>query len=133
MNKELLLKVREQILREPRQFVMGTWYTEHPMESEDNDELWMGVEIPNCGTAACIAGWAISIAEKKSPHKASGTIGAASRYLDVKWEDAEDLFYEDHWDDDLQERWENASSLDERAQIAAERIDQFIAEHDKQE
>lgn len=134
MNKELLLKIKEQILREPKQFVMGTWFTPFPADSDGGD-LWDNIKVPNCGTAACIAGWAIALHEGKAPSEVTGAIIKAENYLikaenylDIEMEDAEDLFYADHWDNDLQDRWDFAKSLEERAQIAAERIDQFIAE-----
>jgi|SRR6267142_3990747 len=130
MNKELLLRVKTQIIAEPKQFVMGTWYTKHP-EGSEGSKLWEGVIVPNCGTAACIAGWAIALQDRVTPSKATGAIYKASQYLDILVEAADDLFHANHWPDDLFDRWEDAQSLGERAQIAAERIDRFIAAYDK--
>jgi len=107
-------------------------HTNNPYDSEGCDRLWKDVEVPNCGTAACIAGWAIALQDKVSPSEAIGALMKASRYLGIDQEIAEDLFYEYHWDDELLDRWVEAESLEERAQIAAERIDQFIASYDKQ-
>lgn len=58
MNVELLLKVKDQILKEPRQFVMESWFR---LSIRD---------IPNCGTAACIGGWGIAIEFNENPKMA---------------------------------------------------------------
>src|SRR5207249_11499573 len=99
MNKELLLKVKEQILKEPRQFVIRAWYSKHPIDKDGS--LWVGVEVPNCGTAACIAGWAIALYDKTSPLHAVGGHQTAAEYLDLHYNEAGELFYHEQWDDDL--------------------------------
>jgi hypothetical protein len=55
MNTKLLLRVKARILKEPKQFQMYAWFLNNP------------TEIPNCGTAACIAGWVISLGTKHKP------------------------------------------------------------------
>ena len=129
MNKKLLLRVKAQILAEPKQFIMGTWYTNFP-DIFDGD-LWEGVKVPNCGTAACIAGWIVALHNNIKLNKAIGGHGTAAMYLNIRRYEANRLFYVENWPGDLRARWDNAKSLEERAQIAAERIDRFIAEHDK--
>jgi hypothetical protein len=117
MNKELLLKVKEQILREPRQFQMDAFFT-----ARDAD-------TPNCGTAACIAGWAIAIHLAKQPSRARRElVGDYATYAsEILGHNADRLFYLDEWPDHLYERWLKSESTDECAQIAAEAIDDFIA------
>lgn len=56
MNTRLLRKVQRKILAEPKQFQMRTWFT------SDLDH-----KIPNCGTAACIGGWALVLSRKAKP------------------------------------------------------------------
>lgn len=49
----LLQRVKRAILAEPKQFQMNAWFKIEP------------TTIPNCGTAACIGGWLITLASKK--------------------------------------------------------------------
>lgn len=118
MNTELLLKVKSAILAEPLKFDMTDWFTPDS-------------ESP-CGTAACIAGHAVAI-----------SIGAASlnegqRYwvdelvsiaeiLGCHWEQKDRLCYVPQWPLNFQSRYQFADSRQERANIAADRIDFFIA------
>lgn len=46
-------------MREPEQFEMAYWFDGRPCSN--------GNPRPNCGTAACIAGWALSIDFKQNP------------------------------------------------------------------
>lgn len=62
LNVRLLRAIQRQILKEPLQFTMETWFWSYPSGFR--------YSIPNCGTAACIAGWALAVSKKISPHKA---------------------------------------------------------------
>jgi len=140
-HKELLLRAKKAILKEPKQFTMGAWFTKYPEERESSFEY----TIPNCGTAACIAGWVITLSkENQNPLRAREAIvdqfkstrvyvdeeTLACRILGLPRYKAMSLFYVANWPNELIEKWEVADSPEERAQIAAERIDQFISEHD---
>ena len=61
INTKLLRAIQRRIKKEPKQFIMY-WYFR-------KDER----HIPNCGTAACIAGWAVTLTKTKSK-KPSDTI-----------------------------------------------------------
>jgi hypothetical protein len=137
MNTELLLKVKKQILKEPRQFGMTTWFE-------------YSLAIPNCNTSACIAGWAITLGLKKSnPLEGARAIknnfptnkgfdslmefAAKKVYelsiplLDITEEQAHRLFSEEEWPNEFYGDYANADTPQERAEIAARRIDHFIA------
>lgn len=104
MNVELLLKVKEQILKEPPLFDMTTWSAKTP-----------------CGTSHCIGGWALSLYEgvdKNIPYEEA---------LEIAWTEAGRLFYKDSWPDGLRTDYYLASTDDQRAEVAARRIDLFIA------
>lgn len=124
MNVELLNKIKERITEEPRQFDMGTWFSPY------------SPEIPNCGTAACIAGWALAISYNENPQRANllalkegtGYALPASRFLGLSYLESTRLFYTNQWP--LRFFWayhEEGISPKEKARIACERIDQFIA------
>jgi hypothetical protein len=50
VNVELLKKIKEHILEEPRRLHMDNFVCRVPVDSPKN---------PPCGTVACIAGWAV--------------------------------------------------------------------------
>jgi hypothetical protein len=129
MNVELLLKVKEQILKEPAQFQMAWIFTRHIVDSYtdiDRDK------IPNCGTAACIAGWAISIHRGMTPKQVSDSeIGGwedAQELLGIGRGWADELFNVERWPTGYKEAWYESDTLEDRAQVAADRIDDFIRE-----
>lgn len=118
MNTELLLKVKAAILAEPLNFDMTDWF----MPDKESP----------CGTTACIAG-----------HAAVISIGAESlkegqRYWFEElpnigeilgcdfWQKGR-LCYVEQWPEDFLDRYLKADNRTERALIAADRIDHFIA------
>ncbi len=68
LNIALLEKVKAKILEEPDQFVMSTYFSDNRFFA-DSPEV-----IPNCGTAACIAGWALAIDAEENPKEANTRI-----------------------------------------------------------
>ena len=128
MNTELLKKIKEAILAEPRNFNMAMWI------------LW-DADAP-CGTTACIGGWAAVIAnELKDPgeqralqegHQLGNrlTFENGTEALNLSKMEESRLCYDDNWPEPFRTRYSEASDRDDRqlmAQIAAERIDYFIA------
>lgn len=138
MNVDLLIRVRYKILDEPRQFVMQRFFATS-MRIDSDSETPEGLrdisrEVPNCGTAACIAGWALTLSRTES-HR---PIDAAEYYmyrthlparveLGLTSLQAQRLFYVTGWPWEFQKRWEETRDVVERARIAADRIDHFIA------
>lgn len=123
MNIELLRAVQARITAEPRQFVMYDWFTRKLDESPGM--------IPNCGTAACVAGWAIALSQGLDPRAARDAHDAtSSRYtteqtaqqvLDIDHWRGSRLFYFTRWPAQFTLKPEN-----DVAQACA-RIDYFIA------
>jgi hypothetical protein len=119
MNTELLLRVKAAILEEPNKFDMGMWF-----------------EDAACGTTACIAGWSVALSENLKDlrdgfsfwGKLDGTIsGHAAKAIGVDELTADKLFYTNNWPEDLERLFNNAHSTEERAKVAADRIDHFIS------
>ena len=131
MNDKLLEKVKQRILEHPNRFVMRDWIVTPETNDSDTFTSDNGQKIPfdKCGTAACIAGWACLIQTKgEARMNTVSTADEAMDYLDLSEEDAEQLFYVGNWPSDLARAYGKASTQAERAQIAAQRIDRFIAE-----
>lgn len=122
MNIELLQEIKARILAEPDSFRMDTW---------------------TCGTAHCIAGWAVLLSGLTIANPDAETFAqrltdgrtpdmAATQVLDIPadpddWDSpAERLFHVGDWPAEFEEAYEDAGSRSERAQIAANRIDRFI-------
>jgi hypothetical protein len=132
INKDLILLIKEQILKEPMQFMMHDYFA---VRLGPLNRIY-GFGIPtNCGTAACIAGWAVVLGRGFATPKAAKD----SCYVDPKQdamellglteEQAEILFYTTAWPVDFQAKWIDAQTYEERAQIAADRIDHFLQEN----
>ena len=116
MNTELLLRIKEHILAEPRRLLMED-VVFRGIPGEFICDGGLHFRLADCGTAACIAGWAC-ILNNESP-----SLGRAKRILDL---DNAELFFVLSWPSKLYTRWRHAKTPQERAVIAAERIDYFI-------
>jgi hypothetical protein len=134
MNVELLKKVADEILARPEQFRMESWFTPK-LDS-----------IPECGTACCIAGWAITIATdariegKFAPLVArrgfsfgdAGPVSscsahvAAQKALDLTSAQAELLFYTYEWPPRFRDAYIESRNSTTRADVAFARIMHFI-------
>lgn len=130
MNTRLLRKVQRQILDEPRQVIMETWF------SNLDGGTHLPRAIPNCGTAGCIGGWAIAIARKLTPKKArEKAVGqflnyerdAAGELLDITESQGGRLFSINYWPLDFMRRYGKTQPQTlARAKVIAARIDHFI-------
>jgi hypothetical protein len=119
MNTILLRKIQNQILSEPRQFNMKNWFS---------GQLPDGSLPANCGTAACIGGWAQTFAMAVNPDEAQAraiwTDEHAAMVLGLTERQARLLFIEDNWPKQFQSTDRAGVAL--RAKRAAKRIDHFI-------
>lgn len=79
-----------------------------------------------CGTTACIAGWAVRL-ELKSEIAPAPVCGQARKLLQIGLKSSNRLFYLDGWPRNLEVEHSQAKTPAERAQIAARRIHYFIA------
>ena len=109
MNIDLLLKVKEQILKQPELFDMSRWFL--PTE---------------CGTAACIAGWAWLLSGREE-REFSGDRTRMVPQLDLTAEQERSLFHVCDWPRIFAGHYKSARTPAYRARIGAERIDHFIA------
>lgn len=125
MNVRLLRTIQRRISAAPGQFIMHKWFERSS-------------EIPNCQTAACIAGWAIAAGKHWTPHKTIESLrkdlglGAekwvapiASELLGLNSAQIERLFHMGSWPSRF-----IFTSLDGHnycALLACLRIDHFIA------
>jgi len=98
MNVALLRKIQDKIRDVPGQFIMTQFFT--------NQRGSFGrYAIPNCGTAACIAGWAYTLHKETNPKKAwdelEGSTGGlesmGAEILGLNLVQAQCLFYESSW------------------------------------
>ena len=124
LNVRLLRRIQKQILAEPRQFFMSWWFTSDP------DDV-MSKKIPNCGTAACIGGWAVALSKKMKPERArifhGGGIGPlATSLIGLDPAFADRLFVASWWPMQFRSKWRVASTPLARAKVAAARIEHLI-------
>ncbi len=125
LNIPLLRKIQKAILKHHKQFQMHWWF------SRENS---VRASAGGCGTAACIAGWAVHLNRKgKRVDKTSALIdihnvqaeaakliGLASR------EEQESLFGEGYWPEHFRIKWDNAKTTQAKAKVAASRIEHLI-------
>ena len=114
MNVRLLRRIQKQILKEPRQFYMDTWFKE---------AAWKGKKNPNCGTAACIGGWAIALSLSITPREASGFTAPEKRAMEaLKLTSRQaDLLFQPNW---WPRKFRRRASTNPQQAIA--RIEHFI-------
>lgn len=136
INVRRLRAIQRQIAKEPAQFIMSRWFRK-------------GVEFPNCGTAACISGWAVSLNQKANPLQTAikldpdfqreGALSSrlhcqmprkAGRLLGLNRKQCQRLFFLTEWPCKFQfSDWRCAET---RAELAIARIDHFIKTNGKE-
>jgi hypothetical protein len=129
LNVKLLRKIQEHILEKPKRLVMSDWIVTHldgKIKTFQNDAGEI-TKFPKCGTAACIAGWAVVLSGEKTTPRQS--ILDRARTL-LRTED-DKLFYTMCWRPELDAAYTAAKSARERAKVAAKQIDQYIDEYKK--
>lgn len=136
MNVELLERVVEAVLAEPKRVDMDHW-----LRTGHHDKRREG-HFPRCGTVGCIAGWSLVHAERRSTRQAYRTVAnkelrrygscdiedLAAERLQLTESQSKDLFLPSHWPSDLQDDLyrETAGTLG-YAQVVVRAIDRFIA------
>lgn len=129
VNRDLLLKVKEKILAEPGQFIMEDIFATSEQIGYTSD---LPREVPNCGTAACIAGWAVSLAIEANPkagEKAWERLEVRhTEVMGITRERFDTLCFVYGWPRGYADRWRSTRDLTERAKIAAQVIDLRLAQ-----
>lgn len=135
LNVKLLRKIQKHILEEPKRLVMRTLCL---TRADEGKETFIGDgQLPQlfapCGTAACIAGWALLMADK-NPGYDSGACEAAellgtevfNAFSPDHTTNSGRLFWDDNWPDPFRKQYRDAETATDRAQIAAARIEHLI-------
>jgi hypothetical protein len=135
MNIKLLEKVKQRILEHPNRFVMREWIiTKEALGKSFKADGGQEIAFDNCGTAGCIAGWACLIQTRGKARTNSVNADLEARdYLEFSEEQAEELFYMGGWPIKFSNDYLKAKTQEERARIAAARIDHFIAQYQEKE
>lgn len=123
MNVKLLEQVKGAILKHPENFDMELYAYGTVVADKQAP--------PECGTTACIAGWAIAIhdgvvEEPQSIGQEMKIWQRAEEVLDLDSEQGRTLFHVSKWPEVFRRGYKCAESDADMAQIAAERIDRFI-------
>lgn len=136
INVRLLRKIQRAIMERPDQFEMSMWFS-HYLMFRDQDQA---VPAGGCGTAACIAGWAITL-NSKTPKPAvvcdrlhrsfqwsfsDRVFEKAQRLLGLSEGQARSLFMDEHWPEPFYENYNKTNKPAVRARVACQRIDHFI-------
>ena len=139
--RALMARVRDRILAEPSQFAMDMVFSDQEDISADVDsdsDSDLPREIRGCGTAACIGGWILCERDGLSPQDCllqsaswawcgSSRLGVARTHAHLTEAQAERLFHLVRWPIPLRQGWNREQSLEGRARIAADLIDDLLA------
>lgn len=132
-----LRAIKKQILKEPRQFAMRWLFAKELRRLgrvEWTDNVHHNKPIPNCGTAACLAGWAFTLFAERglNPREANELmednaygIEDAREILRLADEQGKLLFHFENWPPKFRRAKEEGTPA--FARQAAARIEHFIA------
>jgi len=127
MNIKLLKETAAMILKRPRQLRMEEYFT--------NVDSKLG-PASHCGTAACIAGWGITLSRTKSKKPKDGLDYANDSIVDVHAlgkrvfeltePQADRLFFVDDWPVKFYDAYKLSLTAKDAAKAAHDRIHYFI-------
>ena len=129
---DLLLNVKKHVLKEPNRLMMSGWVLRKwPGATTFSGDGLDKIPFARCGTAGCIGGWMILLHDGMSAPRPYGGYVRRATYLlfGDNVSTPPDLFYTDYWDSlkqGLKDRYREAKTQKERAEITAEAIDAFI-------
>lgn len=138
INVKLLRKIQKHILAEPKRFIMGDFIVRRSDRDEMVESDGLTTPFAACDTAACIAGWACLLSDR-NPLTGFAKLGAellGIEYIDPDSVDEEDvvpicesdrLFYTSTWPEEFARPFHSAKTREEKAAIAVQRIDHFLA------
>lgn len=130
LNVKLLRRIQKHILDEPRRFVMERSILKSTPGFTFNSDNNTIQRLPSCGTAACIAGWAVELtthdANEQSPES---LLSSAAKLLNVEettsWVE-HPLFYTTFWPSPFRWKYLSAKTPKARAKIVSARIEYLI-------
>lgn len=137
LNVRLLRKIKKHILAVPERFAMN-WFIVRGTPGQIIEHLdWrqpMSLDgefrkAPACGTVGCIAGWA-AFFTAKNPQRLTNDSAErrGKKALGLSKDQAKTLFFTEEWPDGG-EAYDAAKTPRRKAELAAERIEEFIQEN----
>lgn len=133
LNVKLLREIQKHILSHPKTFLMHTYiYRKEYEGSTFEDDAGKYIKFESCGTAGCIAGWAVLLREKKNDVKLINSEEIrrkAIQLLGIENDSAYNLFGICGWGEELAQAYDEAPSAQCRAIVAAKAIDNYIEWH----
>lgn len=125
----LLRRVAKHILAEPKRFAMSWWHATgesgkpltNGMFDEENIPQLI---VPECGTVACIAGWAVVLNDGNGNYSAEEIHKRAKELLGDQADDK--LFGTCNWPNGLGRRYDHSKTRKGKATVAAARINHYI-------
>lgn len=133
LNVRLLRRIQKLILEEPKRCLMSCSSLKAKTQKEWEWKVRVfaddaSKQIPPCGTAACIAGWADTLMGGTGEGHES-LIRRASLALGIEptlhWS-GNRVFSAKHWPEPFAERYAKTKTPSSRAKVAAARIDHLI-------
>lgn len=134
-RRSALRWVKKQILSEPKQFLMSDYFANEE-DVQQNSIPDAASKIPNCGTAACIAGWLACKNLGLTPNHArsiessrllTGFDARAIAGEELQLNDVDsDLFNVIYWPIKYRHRWDRAKTPVQRAKVACSLIDAIL-------
>jgi hypothetical protein len=136
MNVKLLRKIQRHILAEPKRYAQDTVITRGKAGDIFGVEYEVGRHLfPECGTVACLGGWAELLSKDQRPRGVS-TLEFARKILGLTEDESARLFSGINeemyigigrsWPKQYETAYMNAKTLRGRAHVAVRRIDHFI-------
>lgn len=124
MNVELFEKIKTHVREEPKRLYMGDWVMRKLPSLDDNRPDF----FPECGTVACMAGWAVLLNTPLDPLYVRSYLveSQARKALDIDGEQASGLFYVGNWPKEFLRAYTGTEDRKERAEIFCSRIDHFL-------
>jgi hypothetical protein len=136
INVELLLKIKEQVLANPKHVDMDSWLRVGNSDPDSLQEFgdvgfpkeWIGdpERFTACNTTACLAGWAVLLSPDAKDYEGEHISFAARLFLGLSVNQSDLLFHLSFWPTSFYEEYTQAKTPQERAQAVADRIDHFI-------
>lgn len=128
MNTKLLRRIAKHITEEPRRLDMSGFYYK-PRRSFVLDHSAPKVPCYDpapCGTAACIAGWAVGLELGDVAAMSTAIRPRAEKLLGIDFIQSSRLFFVEYWPKNLSQKYERAATVAEKAKVAVTRINRFI-------